>query len=188
VSRQVALATISAVIVLSACAPSAKNDMLCEGGEDTLILAAQAVQSATMIPCVTTLAEGWSIGGFSARTGSVRFWMDSDRAGSHAVEVELAEACDTSKATELEPGPAEAERFEQRTRSEPELGGRRFWRFPGGCVTLRYDFERGAGADLLAAAESSVTLIPRDALVAALEERRGLILCGVGHPECLSES
>ena len=186
-SGRVALASVSALIVLSACAPSSKTDMLCEGGEDTLILAAQAVQSATMIPCITALAEGWSVGGFSARTGSVRFWMDSDRAGARAIDGELAGGCDTSGATKAAPGPGEVRRFEQPISAEPKLTGRSFWSFPGGCVTLRYDFEQGASADLLAAAEDSMTLLPRSALVTVLEEQRDLILCGAGARECPGE-
>ena len=187
-SRPVALASVLALIVLSACAPSSKTDMLCEGGEDTLILAAQAVQSATMIPCITALAEGWSVGGFSARTGSVRFWMDSDRAGARAIEVELSESCDTSVATEVAPGSGEVRRFEQPISTEPKLTGRSYWSFPGGCVTLEYALEEGATADLLTAAEGTITLLPRSALVTVLEERRDLILCGAGAPECPGES
>lgn len=186
-SRRMAVASVSVLIVLSGCAPSPKNAMRCEGGEDTLILAAQAVQSATMIPCITTLPVGWSMGGFSAKTGSVRFWLDSDRAGDHAVEVELSGDCDTSGATEVEP-EGEVQRFEQPITREPELTGRRFSRFSGGCVTVDYAFGEGAGADLLQAVGGSLELVPRNALVTALEENRNLILCGAGAPECPGET
>lgn len=179
------LAGVVCLLLLPACATSAKHSVLCEGGDDVLLLSAQAVPDATMLPCVIAYPTGWSHGGFQARTGSVRFWMDSDRAGDHAIEVELSEGCDTSEAIELEPDPdTGARRFDHRTASEPGLSGSRFLVFEGGCVTIRYRFDEGAGPELLEEASASIILAPRSLLVTAAEEKRGLVLCGAGAPPC----
>ena len=187
-SRRTAVAGICVLIVLSACGPSSTKPVLSEGGEDSLMLSAQAVPDATMLPCVAALPVGWSFAGFSATTGSVRFWMDSGAAGVHALEVELSEDCDTSDAVEVEPGPDGVRRFEQPLTQEPELSGYRYSRFTGGCVTLRYDFRRGTGAAQLDEIANSVMLVPRSALVRALEENRDLLLCGAGAPPCAGAS
>lgn len=179
------LAAFVILLSLAACATSTSHAVTCEGGDDVLLLAAQAVPEATMLPCVIAYPTGWSHGGFQAQTGSVRFWMDSDRAGDHAIEVELSEGCDTSDAIELEPDPdTGARRFDHRTESEPGLSGSRFLVFEGGCVTIRYRFDEGADPELLEEASASIILAPRSLLVTAAEEKRGLVLCGAGAPPC----
>ena len=176
---------LATLLLLPACGTSTSHSVLCDGEGDTLILAAQAVPGATMLPCVENYPAGWSDGGFRAKTGSVTFWLDSDRAGLHAVEVELSDGCDTAAAAELDPDPESgAQRFERRLAPEPALTGRRFFTFEGGCVTLRYAFAGGAGVDLLDEAEASLGLVPRAALVTLLQDRRDLVLCGAEAPPC----
>ena len=175
---------------LAACGTTASNVILCDGGEDTLILTAQAVPSATMVPCITAFAAGWTYGGFLAESGMVRYWMDSDRAGIHAIEVQLTERCDASGAVEVDTGPevSGVRRFEQPISLEPRLSGLRFFTFTGGCVTFRYDIAEGAPSTLLLEADLGMTLIPRSTLAAALAESRDLILCGAGAPPCEGET
>lgn len=183
--RSIVGVAVSTLVLLSACGTSSNKDVLCEGGDDLLILTAQMVPSATMIPCLTGYPTGWAPGGFRAETGSVTFWLDSDRAGIHAVEVELSERCDTSGATELDPDPnSGARRFEQPTTPQPELSGRRLFLFDGGCVTLRYEFETDTGSDLLEEAAATLALVPRGVLVTALKQKRDLVLCGADAPPC----
>src|SRR5690348_5109121 len=52
----------------------------CDTGHST-ILSAQAVPSAALLPCITALPSGWSIGGADIASGKSSFWLDSDRAG-----------------------------------------------------------------------------------------------------------
>ena len=52
----------------------------CDTGHST-ILAAQAVPSAALVPCVAALPSGWSVGGADIASGHARFWLDSDQAG-----------------------------------------------------------------------------------------------------------
>jgi hypothetical protein len=142
-----------------------------------------------MIPCIRAFPVGWSYGGFFAQTGMARFWMDSDRAGFHAIQVELTETCDTSGAVEVQdPGSDPAvRRFELPISLEPRLSGLTFFTFTGGCVTFRYDFVHGAPSTLLLEAHQAIELFPRKEAVSILEDL-GLHLCGAEAPPCVGDS
>ena len=47
-------------------------------------------------------------GGAKTTNGRFQFFLDSDRAGLHAVEVLLTEGCDVGEAVEVVPAPDEA--------------------------------------------------------------------------------
>ena len=51
------------------------------GTGHSMILSAQAVPSAALLPCIAALPSGWSIGGADIASGKASFWLDSDRAG-----------------------------------------------------------------------------------------------------------
>ena len=89
--RRVALAAAMLVIITAAVFvgadaffPAGRNlgarAPACDTGHST-ILSAQAVPSAALLPCITALPSGWSIGGADIVSGKVSFWLDSDRAG-----------------------------------------------------------------------------------------------------------
>ena len=59
------------------------------GTGHSMILSAQAVPSAAVLPCIAALPSGWSIGGADIASGKVRLWLDSDRAGPQAITVTL---------------------------------------------------------------------------------------------------
>lgn len=175
---------VCVAIALAGCGTSTSNEVTCEAG-DTLVLSAQAVPSATMLPCVTAFPTGWVFGGFVAESGRVRYWMDSDRAGTHAVEVELTEVCDTSGAVATGPHPGfeGVEGFEGPATVDPPSGVR-FFTFTGGCIALRYDFAEGSAPELVSEVVENTAFVPRTVLVTKMGEDRGLVLCGAGVPEC----
>jgi hypothetical protein len=177
------LVLVSLSLVLTSCGTNATTDVTCDNG-DTLILSAQAVPEATMLPCVVGFPTGWTSGGYVAKTGDVRFWMDHDRAGAHAVQVMLSSGCDVSTAESLGPAATspDADLFEARDMLSPP-SGKRFFVFEGGCVTLGYDFSDDVGIELLDEGQASLMLVPRSALVSKVAER-GVVLCGAGAPAC----
>src|SRR5439155_434694 len=59
------------------------------GPNHAMILSAQAVPSATALPCLSTLPSGWTYGGGDIHSVRARFWLDSDQAGVRAVTVTL---------------------------------------------------------------------------------------------------
>src|SRR5438105_2342496 len=82
------------------------------GTGNAMVLMAQAVPSATALPCVATLPSGWTFGQALIRDGRAHFWLDSDRAGRQAVGVTLAPACDVAAAQQVPPDAAGTRRFE----------------------------------------------------------------------------
>ena len=152
------------------------------GTGHTIILAAQAVPSAALVPCVAALPSGWSVGGANIASGHARFWLDSDQAGTQAVTVTLSAACDTSGAQQIPSDQPGTRRFERPLSLRPQFAELRFYTFPGGCATYQFTFSRGASPLLAIPVDSAVAFVPRATLVAHVRETEGLALCGRGAP------
>ena len=157
------------------------------GTDTVMVLMAQAVPSATSVPCMAALPAGWELGGVGIKRGEASFWLDSDRAGDRAVTVTLLppSGCRTDEAVEVLSDESDMERFEEPERLPPELRSTRYYRFDGGCVTYEFDFGADADTELLFAADSALAFQPRRTLVDAVDERTdGLKLCGADAPPC----
>ncbi len=128
-----------------------------------LILAAQSVPTAALVPCVQLLPVGWSYGPIDIRSGRTRLNLDSDRAGISAVRVTLTERCDTARATEIPTDELGTRRFEQVDVVTPGFAGTRFYTFPGGCVSYRFRFHK-EGRVLVNEASLALTFVSRDSL------------------------
>ena len=145
-----------------------------------MILSAQAVPSAAMLPCIAALPAGWSIGGADISSGKTSLWLDSDRAGPAAITVTLTAACDTSGAQQIPSDQPGTRRFEHPLSLPPRFTDLRFYTFPGGCVTYRFAFAPGASPVLADAADTALSFQPRSALVDFVRRTEGLALCGRG--------
>jgi hypothetical protein len=66
---------------------------------EPLWLQAQAVPSASLVPCAE-LRPGWTVGDANARNGWSGFTLDHDRAGGAAMIVRLTATCDPAGATQ----------------------------------------------------------------------------------------
>ena len=150
------------------------------GTGHSMILSAQAVPSAAMLPCIAALPSGWSIGGTDISSGKVRLWLDSDRAGPQAITVTLTATCDTSGAHQIPSDQPGTRRFEHALSLIPRFSDLRFYTFPGGCVTYRISFAPGASPIMADAAGSALSFQPRSALVEFIQRTEGLALCGRG--------
>ncbi len=137
-------------------------DLTCRSTK-VLILAAQAVPTATMVPCVQLLPAGWSYGPVDIRTGRARFSLDSDRAGISAVRVTLVEHCDTTRATEIPTDELGTRRFELVEVVTPGFGGTRFYTFLGGCVSYQLRFQE-EGRILVNEATLALSFVTREKL------------------------
>jgi hypothetical protein len=182
------LAGVLALFAIStACEPTGALAVQCSRpGSPILVLAAQSVPEATLIPCVNAFPSGWSPGGSEIVDGRITFWLNSDRAGVHALEVDLTRSCDFSGAVEVAPAPDEigTRRYEEPISLRPSYSGNRYYLFSGGCITYRYRFGPGASTTLALEADEALSFIPRAVVVAAVEHDLGLSLCGVGAPPC----
>jgi hypothetical protein len=151
------------------------------GNGDVLILIAQSVPSATLIPCISDFPAGWTFGGEHMEAGRTRFWLDSDRAGVRAVTVSLTRSCDTAGAVRVPAQPDEAGtvRYEAPDTLPPRFTGNRYYTFPGGCVTYRFAFGPRSSFTQAIEATSALSFFPRAKGVRILR-RLGLELCGAG--------
>ena len=184
---RVTLAIVVLVAALTGCTTEQSNPPPCRGpGDNLLILEAQAVPSAVLVPCVSSLPIGWTFGGWLIETGRARFWLDSDRAGIHAVEVELTRDCDVSGAVEVPPAPGEVgvRVYQEPTSLPPAFAGIRSMVFPGGCIRYRFTFQRAAPSTLVLEAVGALGTVRREVLVRQVERAVGLTLCGAGAPPC----
>jgi hypothetical protein len=193
VSRRLRVALLGLGIAAAAATPacaagSPASRVSCTATDGTIfILAAQAVPTATLLPCVATFPAGWTFDGSNVRSGDATFWLDNDRAGIRAVEVDLTRTCDVGSAVEVSPGPDEAgtQRFEQPISLRPAYQANRYYVFDGGCVTYRFRFQPGAATTLALEVDEALSFRSRDALVEFVHKEFGETLCGAGAPPCL---
>jgi membrane-associated phospholipid phosphatase/tRNA A-37 threonylcarbamoyl transferase component Bud32 len=158
------------------------------GTGDVVITVAQSVPSATLVPCVATLPAGWDLGGVHVKRGRSTFWLDSDLAGNRAVEATLTprDECNVSDATPVPSDEVGTDRYEQPERLPPGLRSTRFYLFPGGCVTYRFEFADEAPPELMFSADQALAFQPRSTLLDHVRATTGLDLCGAG-ATCVGE-
>jgi hypothetical protein len=150
------------------------------GPGHAMILSAQAVPSAALLPCIDALPSGWRASGADIASGKARLWLDSDRAGPRAVTVTLTATCDTSGARQIPSDQPGASRFERPLSLVPAYSSLRFYTFPGGCVTYDFRFLPGASPVLALAVDSGLAFQPRSSVVRHAWRTEKLLLCGRG--------
>jgi tRNA A-37 threonylcarbamoyl transferase component Bud32 len=150
------------------------------GTGHSMVLAAQAVPSAAVLPCLAELPSGWQVGSGDITSGRASFWLDSDQAGPRAAVITLTAACDTSGARQIPSDQPGMRRFERPLSLVPQFSGLRYYLFPGGCVTFQFTFRPGASSVLAGAVDTTVAFVPRSTLVDYVQRTEGLVLCGRG--------
>ncbi|MGY1711675.1 hypothetical protein ACI8AC_19435 [Geodermatophilus sp. SYSU D00758] len=138
-----------------------------------VVLMAQAVPTASWVPCVEGLPLGWHVAGLDVRSGSGRFWLDSDRDGVHAIEVRLSGRCDTDDATEIRSDRPGMRRFEQVTQVSPQYHGRRYYTFGGGCITVVFRLAGDSRGEPLALATQAIGALRRADLAEQVRQASG---------------
>ena len=141
---------------------------------EQMVLAAQSVPSATLLPCISALETGWMFGGMRIFDGTTEFFLDSDRAGIRAVHVRLTESCDVSGATEVPSDEPGARRFENIDSVQGRYSGTRYYTFAGGCVRYRFNFPAEGQAELTTQISRSLDLESRSDLSDAYYDDTGL--------------
>ena len=157
------------------------------GTESVMVLMAQSVPTATAVPCVASLPAGWSVGGARVQNGTGQFWLDSDQAGGNAVRVALLPpgSCPIDDAREVPTDEVGWRRYERVVQLPPALESIRTYVSAGACVTYHYDFDDDANGSAIVALDAALAFQPRADLVAVVDERSGLSLCGTGAPPCV---
>jgi len=142
---------------------------------DTLVLMAQAVPTAELVPCLGGLPAGWEFGTLDVRQDRVQLVLNSDRGGDHALTVELRGACHPGEAKRVPSDEAGAKRFERVRRLRP-YSGVRYYQFRGGCVIYDFELESERSSALLNEASIMVNFVSRDDLrERVIEQSDGVI-------------
>ncbi|MBV9094281.1 MAG: hypothetical protein JO132_10455, partial [Streptosporangiaceae bacterium] len=151
------------------------------GTGHSIILTAQAVPSAALVPCLAALPAGWVVEHSAAiASGHSTFWLDSDQNGTQALAVTLSATCDVAGARQVRSDQPGTRRFDRPPSHPPPLAELRFYTFPGGCVSYRFNFDPTASPLLAADATRAVSFMPRARLVDHIKNTEGLALCGRG--------
>jgi hypothetical protein len=135
-------------------------------GTTLVVLMAQAVPTASQLPCIELLPAGWSVSDIFVRNGRVRFSLDSDRVGMHAVQVVLEQFCTLGNVTRVPSDHPGTRRYQEVISIEPgrRYRGAVYYLFPGGCVTYRLDFRSDEQARPLSEVSLALGFVPRDAV------------------------
>jgi hypothetical protein len=136
-----------------------------------LWLQAQAVPSASLLPCVRLLPAGWSVADVAVNDGRSVITLDNDRAGEGAMVARLSAGCDPAGATQIVSDQREARRYQRTESLTPTFSAVRFDVFPGGCVTTRVRASAGQGFVLATEVPLILGFTTRQALQEELAQR-----------------
>jgi hypothetical protein len=171
---------VSAVL-LAGCSGSvslSSDELACSNGDEGgpangVVLMAQAVPTASHVPCLNAVPLGWHLSDVQVRDGSARFWLDSDRDGIRAIEVRLSAACDTRDATEIPTDRPDGRRYEQVSQVSPAYIGTRYYVFDGGCLAMYFRLAGDNRAEPLGVASQGIDVVPRADVEAHVREKSG---------------
>jgi membrane-associated phospholipid phosphatase/tRNA A-37 threonylcarbamoyl transferase component Bud32 len=149
------------------------------GAHSTVLVMAQAVPSATRVPCLDALPSGWRFGQADVRDGFASFSLRSDQSGPRAVRVTLTARCDVTGQSQISTDEDGTTRYEAPITSDQSPLVRTYV-FPGGCTTYRFAKAGGGTPEEVFYAERALSFTPREALVRAVAHDPGLALCGAG--------
>jgi hypothetical protein len=138
--------------------------------DNTVVLMAQAVPTASLLPCVRGLPVGLSLAGVNISDGNAEFWFDSDREGSRALTIELTRSCTMGPATRIPSTRSEIQRFETVTRVTNGYGGQRYFHYEGGCTTYTFNLRGEGRAQPLAALTAAFDFVDRDEVAQQVQE------------------
>jgi membrane-associated phospholipid phosphatase/tRNA A-37 threonylcarbamoyl transferase component Bud32 len=139
--------------------------------QEALWLMAQAVPSATLVPCLQVAPPGWTLNEVKAGSGFASIIFNTDRPMQQAaVTVELLPSCDLAGATEVSSEVPGARRYIHIDRAATPDQVTRTYTFRGGCVSERY-VSAVSPQRMAADASSSFGFVTRDQLAAELSRR-----------------
>lgn len=158
------------LLTLPACGVTAQTATpRCDGAERLAVIA-QTVPTATYVPCLRRLPQGWRATAFEAADGTSRLALLSDRSGGQPVEVLLRASCDVSSASPAPPRVEGVRSYVRLTSLSPRYAGTLYDVFPGGCVSYRFSFDRGPHIPLMEELDAAVGLTSRRDLRLRLRE------------------
>ena len=138
---------------------------------EPLWLQAQAVPSASQVPCVRYLPVGWSVAEVAVNNGRSVLTLNHDRAGNAALVVRLTAACDPNGAVEGPSAHAGVRHYQRIESPTGEFTATWYDQFPGGCVTSRLQLTTDPNGEFAGQAPQVLDFTSRAALQGALSQR-----------------
>jgi hypothetical protein len=138
-----------------------------------LLLAAQSVPTSPWLPCVEQLPIGWNVTDLKVRDGRAELTLGYAQEQPHALRISLTRTCAVRGATELDSGRSGVRRFDVIAPRPQAYAGRRFYVYPGGCVTHHFDLRGTAPADAANTISGALGLVARDSLRRQFAEHTG---------------
>jgi hypothetical protein len=135
-----------------------------------LLLMAQSVRTASLVPCVRVLPVGWTYARMEATNKHARFWLDSDRGGARALRVSLEPTCDTGNALEVPSLRADIRRYDRVEAVQSGYRGDRYLKFRGGCVTYHFDLSGEGSYGEVALISVALSFVSRADLAESVRE------------------
>jgi hypothetical protein len=129
-----------------------------------LVLTAQSVPSARLIPCVRPLPAGWTFRKMEAREGRTEIALDFGRTNDNATTVTLTKSCEVRNAKPTRSDQANARRFDRVDASDSGFRGDRYYVFSGGCVAYHFDVAGRAATQSVATIARSLSFVDRSVL------------------------
>lgn len=158
---RLAVPTLLAALSMAACSvQDATRAPSCEQGHSVLI-AAQSVPSAEMLPCFMESPVGWDVDSVDIGRNGTTIHFDSDRAGHHAARFEFVETCDSMPASEQRNGQEGVERTTLTQQIEAGSRVESFRVFEGGCVAWTFEFSDNMSRSELNRLQATLILVPR---------------------------
>jgi hypothetical protein len=167
--RALAVIGLVPVVAMGCAVDEALPAPRCTDGGSALI-AAQSVPTASQIPCLAPLPDGWLVASVGIDQDGTVVRLDSDRAGDDAATLRLEAECDISNAVSAVTEFPTVARYDRIDRLEPGFRASRFYVFPGGCVWWSFDFDNDASATESVAIGETLELISRDEFNDSLRE------------------
>ena len=124
-----------------------------------LVLMAQSVPTASMLPCLVALPEGWTFESLHANEDGATFWLDSAHDGHRVMSVAVSRDCNVEDATNVRSDHDGTQRYERVDRLRQS--GQLHYVFDGGCVTYDFDAPGALGPEPLAAVFDSLGFVER---------------------------
>ncbi len=175
-------AAIALVLSATACGAIRDNEHpLCAYGGPTVLMA-EAIPSASLVPCMRSLPIGWRFGAFRAGYGNAGFTMDSDVGGKGALRVDFLASCRTGSLRRTpsdQPGAVlYASSPSQQSGSGSQIPGgfvveQRLYVFRGGCAMYRFAVPNNRAGMLLRQIQSAASFMTRRALDRSMRQAIG---------------
>jgi tRNA A-37 threonylcarbamoyl transferase component Bud32 len=134
-------------------------------------LQAQAVPSASQVPCVRLLPVGWTLANVAVNDGRSVLTLNHDRAGDAALVVRLTASCNPGAAVEGPSQTAGVRRYQGTESRTGEFTVTWYDQFPGGCATSQLHLTTDPNGEIAAQAPHVLGFTTRAALREALSQR-----------------